>query len=973
MTFNEGADRQDHWITAARSKDGARNFACTGERMRGAISTALRRGAAASAIAIALVMPAPVARAQGHITSPKEQFGFNIGDDYKLANYTQFAQYWRRLATESNRIKLVEIGRTAEGRPQLMSIISSPANLARLDRYRRIASRLARAEGVSETEARSLAREGKAIVWIDGGLHATEVLGAAQLIETTYQLLSRNDAETLRFLDDCIILAVHANPDGMELVSNWYMKDADTLKRSMNIPRLYQKYVGHDNNRDFYMSNQPETRNINHVLYAEWYPHIVYNHHQTGPAGTVMFAPPFRDPFNFNYDPLVVVQLDLVAASMHSRFEAEGKPGVTMRSGSTYSTWWNGGLRTTPYFHNMVGLLTETIGNPTPQTIPFIPDQQLPRADLPYPIAPQRWHFRQSIDYSVTANRAVLDIASRERENLLFNAWRMGRNSIDRGSRDNWTASPGDIEAVKQAIEKDRATASTVTTPGAPVGDPIFQFGRGADAKYFEQVLRARDRRDPRGYILSASQPDFLTATKFVNTLRYNGVDVLRATAPFSVGGTPYPAGSYVVMAAQAFRPMVLDMFEPQDHPNDFAYPGGPPKRPYDNAGYTLAYQMGVKFDRILDGFSGPFEKITGLATPPAGSVTMASGAAGFLVSHALNDAFIAVNRALGARADVFVLRSPLATNGRTYPAGTFYITATSATTPMLAQLARTHGVSAEGTTARPGADAQHLRAPRIALWDQYGGSMPSGHTRWLLEQFEFPYEVIYPQTLDAGNLAARYDVILLPSGAVPVREGQGRGGNFENNDSASVPAEYRNRLGRISASRTVPQLRRFLEAGGTIVAVGTSATLGMQLGLPMTDALVETTAAGVERPLGGDKFYVPGSVLRVAVDTTRPASYGLPRDVDVFYDNSPAFRLGSDAAARGVRPLASFPDATPLRSGWAWGQRYLDGAVVAAEARVGKGTLYMFSPEITFRAQPHGTFKWLFNPMFEQSAQITP
>jgi hypothetical protein len=937
--------------------------------MRGSTTTALRRWPIVFAAAGALALQAPAARAQKHVTSPKEQFGFNIGDDYKLATYTQFEQYWRKLATQSDRMKLVEIGKTAEGRPQLMAIISSPANLAKLDHYKAINTRLANAEGLSEEQARALAREGKSIVWIDGGLHATEVLGAAQLIETTYQLLSKTDRETMRFLDDCIILAVHANPDGMELVSDWYMKEPDTLKRNTNIPRLYQKYVGHDNNRDFYMSNQPESRNINHVLYWEWFPQIVYNHHQTGPAGTVMFAPPFRDPFNFNYDPLVPVELDLVAASMHSRFEAEGKPGVTMRSGATYSTWWNGGLRTTPYFHNMIGLLTETIGNPTPVTIPFIPEQQLPRADLPFPIAPQRWHFRQSIDYSVTANRAVLDIASRQRENLLFNAWRMGRNSIDRGSRDTWTASPSEIDAVKKAIEKDRTTASTTTPTGGPVGDPIFQFGRGADAKYFTQVLRAPERRDPRAYILPADQPDFLTATRFVNTLRHVGVTVHRATTSFTVAGKSYPAGSYVVKSAQAFRPMVLDSFEPQDHPNDFAYPGGPPKRPYDNAGYTLAYQMGVKFDRILDGFDAPLAKIEGLATPPAGTVAATANAAGYLVSHATNDAFIAVNRALKAKADVYVLRSPLASNGKTYPAGTFYIAATPATTPMLTQLARTNGVSAVGTTERPGTDAQHLRPVRIALWDQYGGSMPSGHTRWLFEQFEFPYEVVYPKTLDAGSLASKYDVIVLPSGAIPAREGQTRG-YFDMIDSSNVPAEYRDRLGRASIARTVPQLKQFLEAGGTVVAVGTSSTLGVHMGLPMTDALVEKTASGAERPLQADKFYVPGSILQVATDTTRAVGYGMPRDVDVFYDNSPAFRLGSDAAAKGVRPIAWITNGTPLRSGWAWGQSYLDGTVVAAEASVGKGTLYMFSPEITFRGQPHGTFKWLFNGIYGQAAQ---
>jgi hypothetical protein len=927
-------------------------------------------------VAGALAIQAPIVRAQSHITSPREQFGFDIGDDYKLANYTQFAQYWHRLAGESNRMKLVEIGRTAEGRPQLMAIVSSPANLAKLDRYKEISQKLAHAEGLTDAQAHALAHEGKAVVWIDGGLHATEVLGAAQLIETVYELLSRNDAETMRFLDNCIILAVHANPDGMELVSNWYMKDADTLKRNTNIPRLYQKYQGHDINRDFYLSSQPETRNINHVLYWEWFPQIVYNHHQTGPAGTVMFAPPFRDPFNYNYDPLVVTELDLVAAQMHSRFEAEGKPGVTMRTGSTYSTWWNGGLRTTPYFHNMVGLLTETIGSPTPTTIPFVPDQQLPRADLPYPIAPQSWHFRQSIEYSLTANRAVLDVASRERENLLFNLYRMGRNSIERGSRDSWTASPSDIDRVKEAIAKDRATATDAAesransgAPAGAVGDPVFQFGRGADPKYFTEVLHAASKRDPRGYILPSDQPDFLTATKFVNTLRHVGVEVERATAPFTVSGKRYPAGSFVVKSAQAFRPMVLDSFEPQDHPNDLAYPGGPPKRPYDNAGWTLAYQMGVHFDRILDGFDGPFQRITGLATPPVGTVTDVADAAGYLVSHEVNDAFIAVNRAIKAKVPVYVLRSPLATNGMSYSAGTFYIGATSATRPMLRELAKSIGLSAVGTTAKPGADAILLHPVRIALWDQYGGSMPSGHTRYVLEQFEFPYDVVYPKTLDAGRLSQKYDVLILPSGAVPESDRVSRRGTAEGRDSASIPAEYRDRLGRVTIARTVPQLRTFLEDGGTIIAVGSSATLGMDLGLPITNALLERTSAGAERPLPVEKFYVPGSVLGVQVDTTRPVSYGLPRSVDVFYDNSPAFHLGSDAAAKGVRPLAWFPNATPLRSGWAWGQSYLDGAVEAVEADVGKGTLYLFAPEITFRAQPHGTFKWLFNGIYGGTA----
>jgi hypothetical protein len=918
-----------------------------------------------------LVFAAAAAQAQARLTSPRAHFGFNIGADYRLATYTQFAEYWRRLDRESDRIRVVEIGRTAEGRPQLMAIVTSPANFARLDRLREISRRLAMAEGVSADEARTLAREGKAVVWIDGGLHATEVLGAHQLIQTVYDLVSREDEETRRILNDVIVLAVHANPDGMELVSTWYMREADTLKRNTNIPRLYQKYIGHDNNRDFFMSNQPETRNMNHVMYWEWFPQIVYNHHQTGPAGTVMFAPPFRDPFNYNYDPLIPVGIDAVGAAMHNRFAAEGKPGVTTRSGASYSTWWNGGLRTTVYFHNMIGLLTETIGNPTPTTIPFIPEQQLPRSDLYFPIEPQRWHFRQSIDYSLTANRAVLDFASRNREHLLHNIYVMGRRSIEKGSRDTWTTTPRDIAAAQAVIDRARAAADTsprVTgaTPavagGGAVGDAAGLASRGVDPRYFREVLRDPRERDPRGYIVPVDQPDFPTATKFVNALRHVGITVHRATRDFDVAGKRYGVGSYVVRTAQAFRPHILDMFEPQDHPNDFAYPGGPPRRPYDNAGWTLAYQMGIRFDRILDGFDCPCERIEGLATPPARTIASSNGARAFLVSHAPNDAFVAVNRLLKAGAEVYWLRSALNVDGRTHPAGTFYVVASGTTIPILQRAASELGLSVEGTTAAPGADAVRLRPRRIALWDQYGGSMPSGWTRWLLEQYEFQFDVVFPQQIDAGDLRAKYDVIILPSGALGERP---RGGRSSQPQASDVPAEFRPMLGRLTSERSIPQLRRFLEAGGTVITVGSSTMLASYLGLPVGNALVERTPSGGERVLTAEKFYVPGSVLRVAVDSTAPLAAGMPSRLDVFFDNSPTFRLVPDAARRGVRAVAWFDSESPLRSGWAWGQSYLEGGVAVAEATVGRGTLVLLGPEVTFRAQPHGTFKFLFNGIY--------
>lgn len=922
----------------------------------------LRRSIAPLMVTLLLIVPV-VAAPAAKITSPKEQFGHNIGDDYFLATYIQLTDYWNKLTKESDRMKLVSIGKTAEGRDQLMAIISAPENLKKLDRYREIAARLAHAEGLTDDQARALAREGKAVVWIDGGLHATEVLGAHQLMETVYQLVSRNDEETMRFLRDIVILCVHANPDGMELVSNWYMREPDEKKRSTGtIPRLYHKYVGHDNNRDFYMMNQPETTNINRVLYREWFPQIVYNHHQTGPAGAVMFSPPFRDPFNYVYDPLVVNELDQVGAAMHSRFDAEGKPGVTTRSGANYSTWWNGGMRTMPYFHNMIGLLTETIGNPTPVQIGFVPDRMIAKGDFPYPIMPQEWHFRQSIDYSVTANRAVLDFASRYREELLYNIYVMGRNSIQRGSTDTWTMEPSRIAKLKAEIAKAEGQMES--------GDP--RMARGGDmrvqpTKYFEQ-LKTPEYRDPRGYVIPSDQADFLTAEKFANALIKAGVIVHRATAPFTAAGKSYPAGSLVVKTAQAFRPHVLDMFEPQDHPNDFQYPGGPPIPPYDNAGYTLAFQMGVTFDRILDAFDGPFEKVPDVIKPAAGKIAEAAGATGYVVSQHENDAVIAVNRLLKAGEDVFWVRDRAwhSTDGT----GVIYVAAKSSTLPILQKAAADTGLSFSAVTDRP-ATTVKLQPVRIALWDQYGGSMPSGWVRWLFEQYEFPYELVFPQALDAGNLRAKYDVIVLPDGAVREPGGGGEerfGGQPKAED---IPAEFRNRLGSITADKTIPQLKKFVEDGGEILAWGSSASVGHMLGVPVGNHLVEMVEGNTRR-LPSTKFYIPGSILRVAVDNTDPLAYGLDKQVDVFFNNNPVFELAPNASLEGVRPVAWFDRREPLRSGWAWGQHYLQGGAAAVEAPLGKGRLLLLGPEITFRGQPHGTFKFLFNGIYYATAQTT-
>jgi len=933
------------------------------------------------------------------ITTPKEALGFNIGDDYMMANYTQLEAYWKKLATESDRMKLVEIGKTAEGRPHYMAIISSPDNIKNLAKYKAIAQKLAHAEGVSEEQARQLAHDGKAVVWIDGGLHASETVGSQQLMETVYQLVSRTDAETMRLLNDDIVLCVQANPDGQEIVANWYMREKDPLRRTMNnMPTLYNKYIGHDDNRDFYMSNMPESTNMNRQLSIEWFPLIVYNHHQTGPAGAVIFMPPFRDPFNYNLDPLVPLGIELVGTAMHSRLVAEGKGGSAMRSGSNYSTWWNGGLRTITYFHNQIGLLTEIIGSPTPMNIALVPDKQLPQGDWPLPIAPQVWHYRQSIDYEITNNYSVMDVASRYRETFMFNSWRMGMNSIERGSKDYWTITPKRIAALKAAGAAAApaagaggggrgrggrggaaAVAAPAPSPDAPSPDAAPGGGGGGGgrgggvaASLYETILHDPKLRDPRGYIIPSDQADFATATKFVDTLIKNGITVMKATSSFPVNGKTYQVGSYVVKTAQAFRPHILDMFEPQDHPNDFAYPGGPPNRPYDITGWTLAIQMGVQYDRIQDGFEGPFEKVEGLLPPPEEPVTGPANPAGWLISHKQNDSFVVVNRLLKANCDVYWMNKDIENMGT----GAVWVPASPAAKQIITISAKELGVGAMGLATAPVGAAMKLKPIRIGLYDQYGGIMPSGWTRWILEQYEFPFQVVYPQTLDAGDLKSKFDVLVFVDGAARLSaNGGGRGGGGGGRgggNSESVPDEYKDRVGRISADKTMPQIRKFIESGGDVVTIGSSTSMAEVLGLPVKNYLTEMGPDGRERALPADKFYVPGSLLKISVDNTNPLAYGMPDKVDVFYDSSPVFKMSPDAGQKKVNSVGWLAGPEVLDSGWAWGQQYLNGGTAVAEASVGEGKVVLLGPEVAFRAQPHGTFKFLFNGLYYGSAKAT-
>ncbi len=865
----------------------------------------------------------PAATAQ--VPSPLEFLGHEVGADYQLCNYTDLMKYFRAVEAKCDRVRLVDIGPTSYGQRMHMAVISSPQNLARLERLREISVTLAKGR-LDKQKAAALTAEGRAFVWIDAGLHATEAIAGQNVIELVWQMASRDDDEVRRILDEVVLLACPVNPDGLELIANAYRatRVADPDGRgSMSIPVLYQRYIGHDNNRDFYACNQVEAQNVNRVFYREWCPQIVYNHHQTAPSGTIIFTPPFRDPHNYYVDPMVVRGIEIVSAHMNHRFALEGKPGVISRSGAPYSGWWNGGLRSTNYFHNIIGILTESFGRPEPTTIRQSNERRLPYGDYPDPVPTQTWHARQTIEYLQTANFAILDYAARFRRELLTGVWTMGSRAIERGSRDHWTPTPVLVEAARRRDE-----------PDAVFRDPYL--------------------RDPRAYVLRSDQPDWGAVQRFVRALQRCGVEVHRAKDAFPINGITMPAGSFVVKTDQAYRAHVLDMFEPQWHPNDLDE--GRPVAPYDAAGWTLAMQMDVRVERCFEAVEGPFEPWA--PRENFGAQPLASPRAGWQLDPRDSHTVIAINRLLTAGCRV-----------EWSPRGFFWVPAADDARQVLRGAADQLGVRAVATDHETREARRRLQPVRLGLFDQFGGHMPTGWDQWLLQEFGFPVQQVWGDRVEAGNLRADFDVLIFHTGLPGPRDlqraAQRRDETRLPDLAAALPpfedwSNLVSRSTRLTGEKSLPALREFVQQGGTLIALGSEVDKVIRhFELPVKVGTHVPAEEG-ERRTRREEFYVPGSLLAIEVDTSHPTARGASRELAAMVNNGSAILEVTGPGVR-IDVIARYRKVDPLVSGWAIGQEFLVNKAAALCAHVGEGRVLLYGADVTYRGQPLGTFKLLF------------
>jgi hypothetical protein len=790
----------------------------------------LPRLALAAAIAAGLLAAA--------VPTPESHFGHRIGADRSVLDWDRVVSYFQALARNSGRIRVTELGKSTEGRPFIAATVASPDTLRKLDRYAWIQKKLADPRITPEAEAEKLIAEGKAVVMITCSIHATEIASSHTAIELVYRLLTENTPRYQAILDNTIFLLVPSlNPDGMDIVTRWYRKTLGTPYEGTSPPELYQKYVGHDNNRDWYFFTQAETRLTVERLHNVWHPQIVYDVHQQGPYASRMFVPPWMDPIEPNIDPILAQQCNMIGAGMAADLTAAGKTGVVVNA--LYDFW--SPARHYQAYHGGMRILSESASARIASPIAVKPDQIQERAQGYDPrqsswnhLEPWlggEWTLRDIIDYQTIAMESVLQQAAARREDLLRNFYRIGR--------------------------------------------------------------RAVERRSPWAFAIPAAQRDPGALRKLIETLQFGQVEIQQAARDFEAEGGKYAAGSYIVRMQQPYGGFAKTLLERQRYPDLRLYPGGPPKRPYDVTAHTLPLLLGVDAAAIENPAAVELRTASTIPEPAASGALPASS----------SDTWRAVNAVWKAGGTLW--RNPAT--------GDF----STADAPNLKRAAR----------------------PRIGLYKSYVPSMDEGWTRWVLEQFGFEYKSAGNSDILAGELRSRYDVLIFPDqGASVIANGYRPG---------SMPEEFTGGLGPTGAEA----LKRFASEGGTLVFLNESTAYAVaNLGVNVRNAV-----SGVP----SREFYCPGSLLNVALDARSNLSYGLPPEVAIWNESSPAWDVPEGSPARVV---ARYPQSQILASGWLLGEKYLAGKAALIDYPVGSGRIILFGMRPQYRGQSYQAFKLLFN-----------
>ncbi len=844
-------------------------------------------------------------------TPPGKFLGFKIGEDRKLADYGQITAYFRKLAQESPRIKLFEIGKSTLGKTMIMAAISTPENLARLDRWREITSKLRDPRITSPDQARGLAVEGKVFVLITCSLHATEIAASQMSMELAYDLVTGNAFfDVNKSLQDVVVLLIPThNPDGNQMVADWYRKYVGTKYEGGPMPWLYHHYAGHDDNRDWYMFNLPETRAVTKVLYQDWLPQVHIDEHQMGSTGARLFVPPFMDPPLPNIQPMVWRGVNLVGSNMAFDLQSHGKSGVV--NGRSYTAWWIGACDDTAWLHNVIGLLSEAASVRVATPV-YIEPNEIPTSyyqkhmDFVDPWPGGWWRLRDIVDYELVLSKSLVKTAGLHKEDLLLDFYRKNKISV-------------------------------------------------------ENV----DKGQPYAFVIPARQRDYPTTLKMLEVLMTGGVEIHQAKADFVAGDKLYPAGSFVVKMAQPYKTYAWALLERQKYPDLRQYPGGPPVPPYDNAAWTLPLQMGVACDQVDEAFEAKLEKLTAVPYP---SAKAPSAAASYILLDSKANASYAVAFALlKEKAEVFRSRKEVAGKGFSAAAGSFIVKNTPDVQKSLPALLEKRHAEAYALDDAASIDMARVGNPRIGLFQSWRGNMDEGWTRYVFDDMEIPYKTLHNQDIKGTkekkpDLRAEYDVIVFADESTYAIKGTRPGGGpgartgaespMARMFLASYPPEYEGGIGQEGADA----LKAFVEKGGTLVALNGAS----EFAIGEFEAPARNVLQGVERA----KFFCPTSILRILVDNQTPIGYGMPKEAGAMFANSMAFDTFLPPNEWERKVVATYPENDVLMSGWLLGEELIARKAAVVDTKYKEGRVILIGIRCQNRAQSHGTYKFLLNAL---------
>ena len=763
----------------------------------------------------------------GQIIPPEEFVGFKVGEDKKLFGWESITKYFSMLDEQSDRVTVQELGKSTLGKPFIMAVISAPNNLRNLAKYKNLQKQAANPRHLSDADARLLARENKAVVMITLNIHSTEIASSQESIELAYLLATDNSPRTQRILENVIILLVPSvNPDGTQHVVDWYNQYIDTPHEGCSLPYLYHLYAGHDNNRDWFMMNLVETRLVSRQYYHEWFPHVVYDQHQMRSESARLFLPPYADPVNPNLHPLLVAQMNKFGKHIVSELQAQNFRGIV--TDAFFTAWWEGTSVMNPWWHNMMGILSE-VASARIATPLYFPKGSLKGGQLGLPEYSQRmnfldpwpggwWRLRDIIDYEVAITLSLLDLAAKEKESVIYNFCKMNLDAIARGK-----------------------------------GEPPFAF------------------------VVPQAQHDLNTALKMLDILLQGGVEIHQANADFFSGQRKFEKGDYVILLAQPFRPYVKDLLERQRYPDLRNYAGGPPIRPYDLAGWTLPLMMGIETIQVDTPFEADLTQLQTIkSTKPE---RLEDDDNNYVISHTSNASFIAVNHLLSEGKKVYWLKNEIVVDGRRYQPGAIFLPRKEAKIDRMNTIAQQLSLEVLPTRETFTNQVAYLiKEFKLGLYQPWTANMDEGWTRLILEKFEFPFKTIYNANIIKDNLKADFDCIILPA-MEPKQIINGNKPEKPNIYTAPLPDLYQDGI----TEAGVKNLKEFVEKGGMLIALDRAGEFAIeQFGLPAENVLKDVKET---------EFFCPGSLLEIIVDTKEPLAYGMPPKAAAMFTNSPAFR----------------------------------------------------------------------------------